>query len=256
LSSRTTSALVACGALLAARPAFALDPIDTDGPDFVESSEAVPKDSFQYEIDFTSIRDRRSSTRLTTFSAPALLKYGISDRVELRVAPEGYVREGGRSGAGDTAIGLKWHSQDRDPDRGAPSVSWILHVDTPSGSPSFRGTGLRPSLRSVMTWDLPHELALGVMPGIKYDTDGDGHRFTSAIFGAVLNRKVTEQFRAFIEASVPQVAHARNGGVIASWDVGAALLLGNDAQIGVRMGVAANRNTPSDYVLFEVAQRF
>ena len=107
-----------------------------------------------------------------------------------------------------------------------------------------------------MTWDLPHELALGVMPGIKYDTADDGHRFTSAIFGAVLNRKFTEQFRAFIEASVPQVAHARNGGVMASWDVGAAWLIGNDAQIGIRIGVAANRNTPSDYALFEVAQRF
>jgi hypothetical protein len=253
---RICATLLASAALLAAAAAHALEPIDTDGPDFVESSEAVPKGYFQYEIDFTWVHDRRSSTRLTTLSTPALLKYGISDNVELRVAPEGYVREEGRSGAGDTAIGLKWHSQDRDPARGAPSVSWLLHLDTPSGSPSFRGTGLRPSLRSVMTWELPHELALGLMPGIKYDTDRDGHRFTSAIFGAVLNRKFTEQFRAFIEASVPQVAHARDGGVIASWEVGAAWLIGNDAQIGIRMGVAANRNTPSDYVLFEMAQRF
>jgi outer membrane putative beta-barrel porin/alpha-amylase len=135
-------------------------------------------------------------------------------------------------------------------------VSWILHFDTPSGSDPFKGNGIRPSLRSVITWELPHDLALGLMPGIKYDTGDDGHRFTSAIFGAVLNKRVNDRFRAFVEMSASQIAHARDGGVLADWDVGAAYLINNDVQLGVRTGVAANRNTPNNYVLFELAQRF
>jgi len=160
-----------CALLLFALPARALEPIDTDGPDFVESSEVVPKGHFQYEVDLTSVRNRRSATHRTTISTPTLLKYGAADKVELRIAPEGYVR------------------------------------DTPSGARQFKGSGIRPSLRSVITWDLPQDLALGLMPGIKYDSGEDGHRFTSAIFGAVLNKRFSDRIRAFVELSASQIAH-------------------------------------------------
>ena len=248
------SALAA--ALLLARPAHAADPIDTDGPDFVESSEVVPKGRFQYEVDFTSTRNRRTPAEGPTTSTPALLKYGFADNLELRIAPDGYLRRDGAAGAGDTAIGLKWHTQDRDAAAGIPAVSWILHVDAPTGARAFRGEGLRPSLRSVITWDLPRDFALGVMPGVKYDARVDGHRYASAILGAVLNKRFSEHVRAFVEVSVPQAARQRDGGVVASWDVGAAYLVNADLQVGVRAGVAANLSTPRSFALFEVAQRF
>jgi hypothetical protein len=94
------------------------------------------------------------------------------------------------------------------------------------------------------------------MPGIKYDSAEDGHRFTSAIFGVVLNKRLSDQWRVFVESSVPQIAHQRDGGVVASWDLGAAYLVTSETQLGMRAGVAANRNTPSNYLLLELAQRF
>jgi hypothetical protein len=245
-----------CGLLLIALPGHALEPIDTDGPDFVESSEVVAMGHFQYEVDVTSIYDSRSIPHTTTISTPTLLKYGTSHNIEFRIAAEGYMQQNSSSGRGDTAFGIKWHSQDRDASQGIPAVSWILHVDTPSGTNQFKGTGVRPSLRSVITWDLPYELALGLMPGIKYDTNEDGVRFTSLIFGAVLNKRFSERFRAFVELSAQQIAHAQDGGVLASWDLGAAYLVNNDLQLGVRAGVAANSNTPNNYVLLELAHRF
>lgn len=254
---RRSAGLAAAVALfIVASPARALGPIDTDGPDFVESSEVVPKGHFQYEIDATSTGNGRTAQSGAMFSTPTLLKYGVAENFELRIDAEGYIRQDGNSGVGSTAFGLKWHSQDRDESQGKPSVSWLLHFDTPSGSEQFKGNGIRPSLRSVMTWDLPHDLALGVMPGIKYDTREDGQRFTSAILGVVLNRRFSEQFRAFIEFSAPQIAPASDGGVLASWDIGAAYLVTNDLQLGFRAGVAANQNSPNNYVLFEIAQRF
>jgi hypothetical protein len=231
-------------------------PIDTDGPDFVESSEVVPRGRSQVEVDLTSTRARRSPADTPTTSTPTLLKYGFAENLELRVAPSGYLRQDGRSGSGDTAIGLKWHAQDRGGVGGAPAVSWILHADLPSGSRAVRGEGLRPSLRSVITWELPGDYALGLMPGLRRDSADGGHRFTSGIFGAVLNKKLSESWRAFVELAVPQWARSRDGGVLATWDAGAARLFGNDAQIGVRAGVAANRNTPGSYVLLELARRF
>src|SRR5579862_6300790 len=112
------------GALLvsaaAALPAHALEPIDTDGPDYVESSEVVPQGHYQVEVDATATQDRRSAGAGTSISTPTLLKYGMAHNLELRIAPEGYQRQNGVSGLGETALGVKWHSLDEDPDQGVP----------------------------------------------------------------------------------------------------------------------------------------
>ena len=234
--------------------AFAAEPIDTDGPDFVESSEVVPRGRFQYEIDVQEVHGRSAPS--SAISTPTLLRYGFADNFELRIAPEGYVRQEGRSGLGDTAFGLKWHAQDRDAASGKPAISWILHFDTPSGAEPFKGRGVRPSLRSVITWELTRDLALGVMPGIKYDTRDDGSRFTAGILGVVLNGRFSDRFRGFVEMSVPQIARAGDGGMLASWDVGVAYLVTEDLQIGARTGIGANHRSPPSYLLLEVAQRF
>ena len=232
---------------------MALEPIDTDGPDFVESSEVVPAGRFQYEIDASLARRRDSASALTT---PTLLKQGVAKDVELRIAVSPYERAGAGTGYGDVTFGFKWHVQDRDRLSARPAVSWIADLVAPTGSPGFRGSGIRPGLRPVMTWELPHDLSLGLMPGVRYDSSDDGRRFTSAIAGAVLNERLSYGSRVFVEASAEQIAHRRDGGVIASWDVGAARLLGRDAQLGVRAGIAATSAAPQSYVLLELAQRF
>ncbi len=175
---------------------LAVEPIDTDGPDFVESSEVVPRGRFQYELD---ARARESSL---------LLKQGVAERFELRLTLAHHASPG---------FGIKWHALDRDAASGRPAVAWIVDIE-------------KPALRSVITWDLPHDLSLGVMPGI---------RNASGIFGAVLNERVSERLRMFVERSALHSAR---------WDLGAAYLLGRDAQIGARAGAG--------YVLLELAQRF
>ena len=254
--------LAVCPAALDAR---AGEPIDTDGPDFVESSEVVGKGRFQFEADWSSERNRRDPAHRTTLSTPTLLKLGVTATVELRLETAGWMRvttspvgaaSSVETGTGDTAFGAKWHTQDRDAAAGTPAVSWILHFEAPTGSDGFKGHGIRPSLRSVITWDLPHDLALGLMPGLKYDATPDGHRLVSGIFGAVLNKRWTETLRTFVESSSPQIARSRDGGVLMLWDVGAAYLITNDWQIGLRAGFSANRNTSNSQLLFELAGRF
>ena len=251
-------------ALAMATPAHAADPIDTDGPDFVDSSEAVGKNRFQIEQELVSERDRRNAVLRRTVSTPTLMRYGISETVELRLEGDTRVREttgnGGIdttvSGHGDLGLGLKWHSQDRDETKNTPAVSSILQLDTPSGSKEFRGRGTRPSLRSIITWDLPHQFSLGVMPGLARDSRADGHRFNSGIFGISLAKRLTERFRIFVESSTSQLARAENGGVVSAWDIGTAYLLTNDWQLGGRFAVAANRNSPSSALFIEIAGRF
>ena len=210
----TTLAALAFAAQAACAPAT----IDADGPDFVESSEVVGKGRFQFEADVVAERDRRSPARITTLGTPTLLRFGVTDTVELRVETEGAQRVIDHNGtgttaggSGDTAFGVKWHTQDRDRATNNPAVSWILHFETPSGTGQFEGHGVTPSLRSVITWELPHDLALGFMPGIRYGSTPDGKRFASAIGGLVLNKQWTETLRTFVKiprsrSRAPQMA--------------------------------------------------
>jgi len=253
-------------ASIAVDAAGAAKPIDADGPDFVESSEVVGKGRFQFEADVVSERDRRNSTHVTTTSTPTLLRFGVADTIEFRIETEGWMRVTGdnagggvrstATGSGDIALGGKWHSQDRDSSTNTPAVSWILHFEVPTGSSEFRGRGITPSLRSVITWDLPHDLALGLMPGVKYGAAPDGHRFVSGIVGLVLNKQWTQTLRTFVENSSSQIARSSDGGVVMTWDAGAAYQVTDDWQIGFRAGFAANRNSPNSQMLVELAGRF
>lgn len=47
-------------ALLTSPIVFAAEPIDADGPDFVESSEVIGKGRFQYEADMMLVQDYRA----------------------------------------------------------------------------------------------------------------------------------------------------------------------------------------------------
>ena len=261
----TPGALPACALALAcaAAPARAADHIDTDGPDYVESTEVVGRGRFQFETGPQRTHDMRAGAHLTTDTTPLLLKAGISDQVEARLETEGYTHLQGEEAAGtpahlramaNTALGLKWHVQDGG--AGTPALAWILHAEMPSGSPALRGLGLRPSLRAVIGFDLPGEFTLGVMPGIKLDTREDGHRYGAGILGLVLGRWWTPRLRAFVEGSAEKIARGENGGSILYKDVGAAYLLSDNWQLGGRAGWAANRNTPSRYVMLSLAGRF
>ena len=239
-------------------PSFAhsMDPIDTDGPDFVESSEVVPEAHFQYEFDSSVASASKSGEQKKLSSTPLLLKYGIAQNLELRLASDGYMNQNGQSGTGNTAFGLKYHAQDRNTELGKASISWILHVQTPMGANNFKTTPLLPSLRSVLTWDLPNDLALGLMPGVGLQSGGDGQTFTAGIFGAVLNKRMSDKTRMFVELSIPTFSKPNQNGVVESFDIGGAYLLTHVTQIGFRAGVGLNSNTAKEYGLFEVDQRF
>jgi hypothetical protein len=239
--------------------------IDTDGPDFVESTEAVPRGRVQFEAGPMWEVDGRAGTRLRTLSTPLLLKGGLGEGRELRLEADGLVHQSGTDAAGapaalrgaaDTALGMKWHVQDRDEKTGRPAVAWIAHVELPGGSAKLRGLGLRPSLRAVIGWDLPGGASIGLMPGVQLDTREDGQRFVSGIFGAVAGKWFTPRLRGFVELQAARIAHARDGGALLYQNAGAAWLLGEDWQIGARAGWAANRNTPSRYLLIALAGRF
>ncbi|TFW20496.1 transporter [Duganella callida] len=244
-------------ALLLALPLLAQaaeegDEIVTDRPDFVESSNVVGKGRFQIETSLALERNKVDGIRERTYSTPTLLRFGIGEQLEFRIETDGRMRSvvtdlasGARqtdNGYADTALGLKWHVADAEGNR--PSMGILAHVDLDSGSRAFRAAGTGGSLRLAAEWELPDEMGLGVMPGIAWQYDDNGERYTSGIFGIVLGKNWTEACRTFIEYAAPQIARSRHGGTQGSFDIGASYLLTKTLQIDTALSRGLNRNTP------------
>ena len=228
------------------------DEIATDRPDFVESAQVVGKGRFQIETSIARETHRSNGIKTTLTSTPTLLRLGFDDNWEARIETDGrlWARAQGdgltlrSNGWSDTSLGLKWQMQKGDDKTGKPGMAMLFHADLDSGSGEFRGKGVRPSVRFVAEYELANEMSLGLMPGIVFDKNEDGKRFTSGLFGIVLGKGWTEQWRTFIELSLQQIASSKNGGNVVTFDVGTAYLLNKHTQVDFVVSRGLNKNTP------------
>jgi hypothetical protein len=228
------------------------EPIQTDRPDFVETSETVGKGRFQVETSFLVERERSAEERNRTYSMPTMLRFGLNDAFELRIESDGRTvqhtrdKESGErsttAGYADTAIGFLWHALDGEGMR--PSVGVVVGAELPTGSRRVRGVGVRPSLRVVGEWDLPGEMQLGVMPGLAVERQQDTRRTTYGLLGISLDKSFNRRLHGLVEIAMPQIARSRDGGTQARFDVGATYLLTNDCQIDTLFSRGLNHRTP------------
>lgn len=153
------------------------DAIIPDRPNFVDSTNVVGRHQWQIEMGAQAERDKVDGARGRTYSMPTLLRYGVGDVLELRLETDGRTVEhagddGNPAGYADSALGLKWHV--RDAASGGPSVGLVLQADLPTGSPAWRGQGVRPSLRLTGEWELPAGMSLGVTSGAGQERNDAG----------------------------------------------------------------------------------
>lgn len=241
------------------------DSIQTDRPDFVESSNTVLK-GFQIETSIGVTSDKQNNITTTEQSTPTLLRYGVSDNLELRLETSGLMRQTTddpanppattESGSADYAIGIKWHQKDGDEKTGAPSIGWLFHLDMPGGTGVFKSDRVRPSIRVVAEWELPDDFSLGIMPGVIYDVNTNNERFYGTIFGAVLGKSFNDKFRGFVEFAGEEFRNESNGGSSISLNTGVAYLLTNDVQVDMALSRGLNQYTPAYAIGFGLSMRF
>ena len=238
--------------------------IATDRPDFVESSDVVGLGRFQVETGVTSDRHAQDGVTVRTLTTPTLFRYGIGETLELRLETDGYTRErtsdsiGATSatarGWSDLSFGVKWHVLE-----GAgttPGVAWLLHVDAATGSRAFRGTGLRPSLRAAIEWDLPEDFSLGVMPGVYVERNDAGKRYTGAIFAVTLGKEWSPRWHSFVEIAGQQLTSKRNGGSVVTLDAGLAFVATPTLQFDIEVSRGLSDAAPDLESGFGVSIKF
>lgn len=231
---------------LACCAGHAEEPIATDRPDFVESSDVVGKGRFQIETSLAWERDKSGGVSSRARATPTLLRLGVSENFELRLETDGLLRTRvaglSESGTADAAIGFKWHLADGE--NGSPGMALLVHADLDSGSRAYRGQGTRPSVRLVAEWELANEWSVGVMPGVYQDRNEDGKRYTGLIMAAVVGKGLTDEWRVFGGVAAQQWTSTRNGGKVVTLDVGTAYLLTNNVQVDFAVSRGLNRTTP------------
>ena len=233
--------------------AFAAEAISTDRPDFVESSDVVGAGRIQIEFGLQSEHDTANSIKTKTRTTPTLLRFGLSDSLELRVETDGrtssrvqdatglQTREGGWA---DASIGLKWHMADGDETKGVPGMAWLVHLDGDTGSASLRGQGWRPSLRFVAEWDLPNDMSIGVMPGVAASTNANGKSFAAGILAVTVGKAWTPAWRSYVELAGQQIASAANGGSVVTFDTGLTYLVNDSLQLDLSLARGLTHESP------------
>lgn len=248
-------------------PALAhADDIQTDRPDFVESSNTVGKGVLQIETSVSASRDKTDSIKVRELATPTLFRYGVSDNWEVRLETDGRMHQTVHdhsssgtvrdSGYADYSLGLKWHQQDGDDKTMSPSVGWLFHLDMPGGSGEFRSHKVRPSVRGVAEWDLADDYSLGVMGGVTYGVNDNDDRYWAPILGVVAGKSFTEKLRGFVELAAEEIRRDKDGGSQIALDTGVAYLVSDDVQVDAILSRGLNEFTADYAVGFGLSMRF
>ena len=182
--------------LAAQAPAVArIAPIETDRPDFIESSVVVPRGFWQLENGLLYARDAGFGSLRGT---ETLLRVSIADRWEWRLGlPSLFVEHGtGASAAGhsDAYFGIKYQlGPIRDWD-----IALIPGTSVPLGDPSRTSGAWDPEFKFTWSGDVGAGVNFSGMLDASWPTDAGAHG-TAFLPALSLAREVAPHLRLFVE---------------------------------------------------------
>lgn len=230
------------------------DKISTDRPDFLTGPDVVGKGRLQIESGALVQRDDVNNLRARTVTTPTLLRFGITEALELRLETDGRVRTRETAmatqgtvhdgGWADASVGIKWNSHKGSGETGAPAIGWVFEAEMPSGSQPFRGRGVRPAVIGALQFELANDIDIGVNAGAKYDNDDGAGRFWSGTLGAGLSKGLTDRVKLLGEVVAQQIARKKYGGNVVIADVAMTYLLTNSVQLDVLVGRGLTSESP------------
>ncbi len=243
----TVPGLMVAALVVGAGPLAAQEPIATDRPGLGFGTSVVPRGHLQLELGLPAVELTREGTAdrwLVNF--PGLLRFGLTDHLEVRLGSPGLNLARVESGAvhettvgfGPIEIGAKLGFA-----KGAtgPELALIPSVILPAGDREFAGERASFTLNGVAAWMLPAELGLTTVAGLAVDPDGDSGHATSGAMVGVLDRSLNERVSGYLEAGWYPTRRTR-GPVLAG--VGAAVLLGRTVQVDAFVNRGLNDAAP------------
>ena len=191
------------------------DPIAPDRPDFGDSPLTVPFGHALFEGGYSYGLDNGNGRQ----TLPVLLaRYGFYPNVELRVGYDGFnSNEGGQDGAGNTRIGLKFHTLDED--GLIPDLAIIPELSLPTGDDDVVSDEFEPEVRFAWGHSLTDAVGIGGNVNFAGRQDGNSNnRFFEWALSFVAKASLTDKLGSYVEyfgvyPDVGDSAHGLDGGL-------------------------------------------
>ncbi len=184
------------------------EPLESDRPDFTDSSTTVGYRRLQIESGYTFTQGIGGDPTHDAHDLPELLvRYGLAERLELRVAwDEGIVfdrytdRNSGRvvsqSGSTDMDFGFKYAISKQDKWR--PQTAVIVSVSAPVGATFLSSWQADPRIDYLYSWEFTKKLSLNCSTG-NWWTAESGDHFSLFFQSASVEYELTEKLHMFNE---------------------------------------------------------
>ena len=240
-------ALVAAVSVLALFPATAfaqtqseLPELVTDRPDFTESSMVVGRGMLQVEMGVTLESDGEADERERPLTLPlALIRFGVSRRLELRLSTDGYVVNSIGTGPGkytntghaDVEVGAKyvlWPTGKR-----GEALAVIPIVSLPTGDDDFTSGTVDPTIKFTWAADLPKAFAISGNVNISRLSDDLGRSYVEQVLSVSVGRDLTGGWTAYWEVFGVMPHPDSNGWTV---NTGISHLVGANAQVDFEVG--------------------
>jgi len=194
-------------------------PIVSDRPTAAASSYTVPFEALLLEsggqYSYGEAGSVETLTKTKGFTTPLLLRYGLLENLELRVATDGVSWQNERTLAFDSlddqsttgfanpALGFKWQINDPDEDSNQPSVGFLFNWSLPVGSEAFSPEKSEIELTGLVDIPLPNSFGLTLNGAVGWPYDSDTESCYTQGFGAVvLSNGLTDRTGVFVEVYI------------------------------------------------------
>jgi hypothetical protein len=226
--------------------------INPDRPGIADGSRVI--EPGQIQIEFALQEEHRRvnvTTRKTTVFVPTLLRFGVTQGLELRVESNSVTStrtttDGAqgerRTGYSPISLGFKYQIYDSHGD-GRRSFGMIVRTFPPSGSSDFRNDKYNEDARLAADWDFAPKLSLNPNVGVARQEDSRGHAFVAALGALTLNYLPTEKLNPFVDAGFQSPEEA-GGASALTVDTGVAYIIGRDLQVDLSAGRGVTGVTP------------
>lgn len=227
--------------LMAVSSALADEPINTDRPDFADSTTPVGRRTLQIETGVTYQWDRDSRSE----SGPeAMLRYGLANRLELRLQSPDFISmcaNGTRvNGIGDSYVGLLVQLGPI----GGFDVAAIPGGFLPTGSSGFTSGEVDPDL--MLTWSRALTSEWGLAGGLYFHwPTQDGKRATVVQAPFQVNHALCGHAAAFLEYVGSFPKHDDSQHLI---HLGFTFRQGQNRQWDIHYGFGLNSAAPNAFV--------
>lgn len=244
--------------------------ITTDRPDQTESSSVLFPGFGQIEMGYThSEVDEDGVDRERDAAPELLLRYGLSERLELRFGLSGHAWEetryddgtptGNVEGWEDSEAGFKYALWAENPSCFIPEAALLAHLSLPSGADRHSTERADPSFRFLFSNTLSEEASLSYNLGAAWETGEDnfGGRDTLSVFQYTvsLGRSLTDRLGMYVElfGDIPMSVDAKPAHSI---DGGFTYLLADNFQLDVSTGAGLSEAAEDWFVGAGVSYRF